>query len=290
MLQKKKEEEAKKATDDDDDDDDDDDESGPPSDYSNQQSSDGTEPLFYPEVMTHRCLTHKVNFISDDGSDPSVSLEQLHRIRIGWSCKGLRIDTKAKTMMEGIIKHCGLEPLFATPKDMDDQDILLGCPLCAQWPNYTSDNAKVSVFGWKAALKHQSVQHYRQSVAWIKLSEDQADTARRTEDVQPLRSDEWSCTHCLDRPSEQKFTTLAIIKQHLLSKHEVSEPQLNADYHGVNAAETSNRGYLRSAVNIVMKQPENKWNLAEADYDDWIFGMGFYDDEDDFMDPWGEDF
>jgi hypothetical protein len=115
----------------------------------NQRSSDATVPLFYPEVMRHRCLTRKVDFTYDN-SDPSVKLDQLHRTRMRWSCKRLKVDKKAKTMMEAIVKHCGLDPAFATPKHMDDHNVLLGCPLCAEW---LADDALVPVFGWRAAVR-----------------------------------------------------------------------------------------------------------------------------------------
>ena len=99
------------------------------------------------------------------------------------------------------------------------------------------------VFGWRAAvgsillptvvvvmliifeqLKHQSRNHYHHSVEWIKLSEDQTASARQSDSRQvdsgqQLRRDDFSCTHCLDRPSEQKPATLAIVKQHLLTKY-----------------------------------------------------------------------
>lgn len=113
--------------------------------------SDATEPLFYPEVMSHSCLTRKVNFIYDN-SDPSLNLEQPHRIRTRWSCKRLKIDKKAKTMMEKIVECCGLEPEFATPENMDYQDALLACPLCAEWCDFPSEDAQVPVFGWRAAV------------------------------------------------------------------------------------------------------------------------------------------
>jgi len=106
------------------------------------------EPLFYPRVLGHHCLTRKVG----DKSEPSMSLDRLNRTRMGWSCRKLRVDKRAKTMMEGIVEHCGLEPLFATLMDMDDHDALLGCPLCAKWPVSTSNDAEIPVFGWRAAV------------------------------------------------------------------------------------------------------------------------------------------
>jgi hypothetical protein len=115
------------------------------------QGSAAKKPLFYPHVMGHQCLTRKVDF-SCDRFDPSIFLDQLDRTRTSWSCKKLRISKRAKTMMEAIVERCGLEPLFATANDMDNQDTLLGCPLCANWTDSTSNDAKIPVFGWRAAV------------------------------------------------------------------------------------------------------------------------------------------
>ena len=71
---------------------------------------------------------------------------------MSWSYKRLRVDQEAKKMMESIVEHCGLDPAFATAKDMDDHDTLLGCPLCAKWNDVSSDNALVPVFGWRTAV------------------------------------------------------------------------------------------------------------------------------------------
>jgi hypothetical protein len=109
------------------------------------------EPLFYPRVMGHACLTRKIDF-SCDRSDPSISLDQVDRTRMSWSCKKLEVSKRAKTMMEAIVDRCGLEPLFATADDMDNQDTLLGCPLCANWTDSTSNDAEIPVFGWRAAV------------------------------------------------------------------------------------------------------------------------------------------
>jgi len=109
------------------------------------------EPLFYPHVMGHQCLTRKVDF-SCDRSDPSVFLDQLERTRTSWSCEKLKVSKRAKTMMEAIVEQCGHEPLSATVNDMDNQDTLLGCPLCANWSDSTSNDAKIPVFGWRAAV------------------------------------------------------------------------------------------------------------------------------------------
>jgi hypothetical protein len=113
------------------------------------------QPLFYPNVLDHQCLTRRAR-MSYNNSDPSISLDQLHRARTGWSCKILKVNKEAKTMMEVIVEHCGLNPAFATPKDMDERGVLLGCALCAQWSDRTSDDATVHVFGWRTAVGIQS--------------------------------------------------------------------------------------------------------------------------------------
>ncbi|KIM88893.1 hypothetical protein PILCRDRAFT_813893 [Piloderma croceum F 1598] len=253
-------------------DDEDDEAIGP---FAFSQGSAAREPLFYPHVMGHACLTRKIDF-SCDRSDPSIFLDQVDRTRMSWSCKKLEVSKRAKTMMEAIVDRCGLEPLVATANEMDNQDTLLGCPLCANWTDSTSNDAKIPVFGWRAALKHHAQRHFHQeSIPWIKLSEDQAESARQTEEaVQGQLNSRLSCTHCLDRPSEQKPMALAIMIQHLLSKHDIPQPRLNIDYYAVNA-DTCGHGFFKSNVIVAVEKPE-------PEHDDYF---SFYSDEgdDDFL-------
>lgn len=120
-------------------------------DFTLGRSSDISEPLFYPKVMGHRCLTKKSSRVSNN-IDPSTSLDEFYSQRAKWSCKNLRIDNKAGMMMEEIVKAYGLDPLIATVQDMDDLDAWLGCPHCADWRDPHTDNAKVRVFKWRAAV------------------------------------------------------------------------------------------------------------------------------------------
>jgi len=194
-------------------------------------------------------------------------------------------------MMESIVEHCGLDPAFATAKDMDDHDTLLGCPLCAKWNDVSSDNALVPVFGWRTALKHHSLQHYPFKVRWILLSEEQTAVAREAEEADRTSIDRasylanWSCTHCLDRPCEQKSKNLATVKQHLISEHEVTDPQLNTDYHATDV-DTIIHGSLSTKITIAVKRSEkNSWvdeyeyeHEYEHDFDNG-FPVGFSDDD-----------
>lgn len=120
-----------------------------------QRSSDISEPLFYPKVMGHRCLTRK-KFWAPTGSDPSIDLDEFYGQRSKWSCKGLRVDNMAGMAMEDIIKACGLDPLIATAQEMDDLSVWLGCSLCADRLDPRTDDVKVRVFKWRAAVSFSS--------------------------------------------------------------------------------------------------------------------------------------
>jgi len=234
-------------------------------------------PLFYPKVMGHDCLTRKVKSFYD-GPDPSVSLDQLRRARTGWTCKSLILDKKAKAMMEVIVECCGLDPAFATPKDLDHRDALLGCSLCATWLP-SSEEAVVLVFGWRSALEHLCRRHGKAQTSWITLSEEQATLARASGQF-PV-DDYWSSTHCLDRPCEHKSMHLAVVRQHIISGHGVLEPQLNTDYHAADANK-SNLGYLCSEVTISMKRPPKKsfWrDFEDSGFDGFVSDFeGYLDD------------
>ena len=65
---------------------------------------------------------------------------------------------------------------------------------------------------------------------------------------------------------------------HVVRRHEVTDPQLNTDYHATNA-EVDIHGSLSTKITIAVKRSErSSWAY---EYDDWDMGlaMGFYEDD-----------
>lgn len=111
---------------------------------------DKSEPLFYPKVMSHQCLTRKTHYTTDR-NDVSVYLEQTLLARQPLSCRRLEVNKAAESMMKAIVKFCELDPAAATVNDLDELDVWFGCPECPRWHG-GPDHAEVSVFGWRAAV------------------------------------------------------------------------------------------------------------------------------------------
>ena len=107
--------------------------------------------LFYPEVLNHHCCTRTPSYGGNAG-DVSLHLERQLAARKPWSCEELAINATASKSMEAIVRFCDLDPASATVEDLDNiTTIWFGCPKCVEWPAH-SPNAKVPLFGWRAAV------------------------------------------------------------------------------------------------------------------------------------------
>jgi hypothetical protein len=122
--------------------------------------SDFSNPLFYPQVLGHRCLTVVSDEYFDTPTrDPSVKLDmdispwvpRRYRHRQNWDPNCLAIDMRASEMVEHIIRVCGLDPATTTAGDMDKLDARLGCPECVRWHDGL-EGASTQVFGWRTAV------------------------------------------------------------------------------------------------------------------------------------------
>lgn len=113
---------------------------------------DHTSPLFYPQILGHRCLMVKSDYTVEPSPDPSVRLDPsdfMERCRRQWTCLCLVVDSRAGKVAEGIIVACGLEPSLTTAEEMDCLDARLTCLNCAtQYSNGTVADA----YGWRSAV------------------------------------------------------------------------------------------------------------------------------------------
>jgi hypothetical protein len=111
-------------------------------------------PLFYPNVLGHRCLTKRRGIRAS--SDPTENLDILSYHREKWSCDSLELDKVCGRIIEGLVKASGLDPTTTTAYDMDRIDSKFACLLCATWEgfNLASYEASVSTFGWRAAVRY----------------------------------------------------------------------------------------------------------------------------------------
>jgi len=120
-------------------------------------------PLFYPQILGHRCLTVQENdhWYLQDGSDPIARLfmdsspfgvNAGWRRRQHWDCLCLAVDVKSGERVEKIVTVCGLDPATATAQDLDELDARLGCPDCLRWLYPDEDIARMNTYGWRSAV------------------------------------------------------------------------------------------------------------------------------------------
>ncbi|KAJ7823245.1 hypothetical protein B0H13DRAFT_2125610 [Mycena leptocephala] len=150
-------------------------------------SAYGTEkrcrPLYYPTVLSHRCLTRT----------PDYSMLMLMMLCI----------------VEKIVVACGMDPATTTVEDMDTANPRLACHACAERPSNAAgastsaastsaastsaastsasanteskQPATVNAYSWRNAVRHHGELHWRLPTAWYMLDEADAAAARALE-------------------------------------------------------------------------------------------------------------
>lgn len=270
--------------------------------------------LFYPDVLSHRCLSRTSTYSTSYRNDESLHLERVVSSRRSWTCERLVVDEKAKALMEDIVKFCKLDPATATAKDLDDLDIWLGCPDCASWTTDT-DKAKAPVYKWRAAIKHQTTNHRSRPVEWLQLSDTQAQEAlagapggsngslsiEAISPYTPPGDAVWACVHCLDRPFETEARLVDTIEQHVTLKHEIATPVVNIDYYKLVGSTEDAPTYRatfdikRDPAKVALENRMKAFGYGSMDYydqydsdmedeDDGIFGHlpSWFDSDDEY--------
>ncbi|KAL4070439.1 hypothetical protein J3A83DRAFT_4243270 [Scleroderma citrinum] len=263
------------------------------------QPSMSRSPLFYPEVLGHRCLTKKRGYRDDIPGDVTKQLYYPAGFRTKWSCIPLQIDDTAKNIASKIVEACGLDPLTTTTVQMDTLNPKLACLECVTWDIGYGNQCQTPVFGWRAAVDHCARMHrYTGNVKWKYIDESLAD---EVEDVNDLTAGShdlvatlvsavfgssvssiglsangedaiWLCTHCLDLPQERECMGLSKIKSHVSNTHGVEGPEENRDYYQDYAApqESSSLRHPKLKVTLSMERPVTNVDLmSDSDYSDY---------------------
>lgn len=124
-----------------------------------------SEPLFYPGVMSHGCLTrsrlrvakYRLDQLELDVSwylDTPDNEGQLHRCR--WSVEHLCVDVELGKLATNLVTKVGQDPSTATASDMDQLGIQVICTSCQPKTTTTPSgpsSMKRAVFGWRTAVR-----------------------------------------------------------------------------------------------------------------------------------------
>jgi len=121
--------------------------------FSGVRSNAPRSPLFYPNVMGHRCLTKQRQYGSDYlFADSTIQLSSPPSLRTKWSCVPLQLDNVAKDIVSKVVEACSLDPLTTTTVQMDFLNPKLACLECVTWDPEIQDLCQASVFTWRAAV------------------------------------------------------------------------------------------------------------------------------------------
>lgn len=109
------------------------------------------KPLFYPEVLGHRCLTRSSDplWSWESRVEPIQRLDNSPRTRKKWTARSLRLDPPMKKMVEAVLQAVDMDPAITTPKDMDNLGAWFACLKCAI-PR--SAGAQTKAYGWRDAV------------------------------------------------------------------------------------------------------------------------------------------
>jgi hypothetical protein len=91
------------------------------------------EPLYYPEVLEHHCLTRNLSHRPrTECADTLRHLENFDRDRGRWNCRILSVEKSLGRILEAIVKFAQRDPASTSARDMDQLDMWFSCmnPTC----------------------------------------------------------------------------------------------------------------------------------------------------------------
>ena len=103
-------------------------------------------PLFYPEVLGHRCTTRG----SDLHRETIQRLEHYVKNRRKWTARPLRLDLRMQQMAEAVVEAAGMHLTTTTSEDMDNLGAWFACLKCA-FP-CPGNMAQTKAYGWRDAV------------------------------------------------------------------------------------------------------------------------------------------
>ncbi|KAF8634888.1 hypothetical protein AX15_000640 [Amanita polypyramis BW_CC] len=111
------------------------------------------QPIFYPEVLGHTCLTRRYIYgvlTNNDPADPSLDLTNATLKRTRWSPRALTLNASIQCIAEELILESGLDPKVATTTDMDELNMYYACLSCAGI--HTDARLVAPVYKWRDAV------------------------------------------------------------------------------------------------------------------------------------------
>ncbi|KAJ6503280.1 hypothetical protein C8R47DRAFT_196517 [Mycena vitilis] len=194
------------------------------------------EPLYYPEVLDHHCLTRDLSHHDRTQSTDSLKhLEHYDRDRQSWNCRILSVEKSLGRIFAAIIELAGGTSTMGA-LDMDQLDKWFACmkPTCLRGRGYNPSDHWAQACNWRNAVKHHAEHHPDEEVDFATMTSFEVDFCRSRlvplEEQVVLRKD-WLCAHCRDLPGEHPAAVIDAVKEHLKTQHNIADAQLNRDYY-----------------------------------------------------------
>ncbi|KAJ7744940.1 hypothetical protein DFH07DRAFT_19050 [Mycena maculata] len=185
--------------------------------------ADCNEPLGYPRVLAHACLS-SLRHGHRNREDDLALLCAAFGVE-PWNHGGGRVEWHPTTSMsaEAVVRACGLSTEMTTAQDMDDVGAWLECKRCAH---------KVrgrAVFRWRKAILHDMYHAAAgETGTWRLLGDLEAEAAEGVQEALQEKSyveaADYACVRC-----HEKFS-FAMMRVHLRVGHGIDVPEAEEDY------------------------------------------------------------
>ncbi|KAG6919494.1 hypothetical protein DXG01_005753 [Tephrocybe rancida] len=275
------------------------------------------QPLFYPQVKGHRCLTRNSLMLSlvdwwpnteeQEAVDLARKLDNTEVVwRRQWSAYPLRFDPKLGECVKVLVEKAGLNPETTTANEMDTLGLWFACLKCAYDCSEPKEKAEgrryeMPAFTWRLALEHYLVDHRsRIESAWTKIDQEQIGDATQAFVDNPKSSHNnlealgtiplplercepkdmtWSCIQCRDTSAEVAPTSLEAVRTHLVKKHQIDQPEENRDYYKDFAASPLRPSQRRVVVSLFGTEAQQV-AIFQASFNDVLDGPNTDSDSD----------
>lgn len=263
------------------------DESDDPWSYYTPPPRRPTQLLFYPQVLMHSCLTRQYGRLDELVHDPSKSLGSYGLLeRTCWRAQ-LNVDNYASGIAEAVIRYVGLDPTTATSDDMDQLDDRFICRSCSKKSpaqGGSGDGSENFWYDWRSLVAHLAFCLHSTAASDLEKNlfrfepNQQSDEVKTAENALKISTiKEWSCFHCLDTTNEKAPSTLAAIKQHIITSHSIEDPVMNQDYFkSFSGPDITSNSFQRAALKVRFANGNLSVVVEEDDESDILDEHGFY--------------
>ena len=114
-----------------------------------------SQPLFYPAVLGHVCLTRSSDppWLWDFEPEPISRLDNYPKCREKWSVQPLLRDRHFGQIVEAIVEAAGMDPSTTTTEELDNLGLWFACVRCAK--PVADDQYRTGAYGWRDAVGYQ---------------------------------------------------------------------------------------------------------------------------------------